>query len=507
LRSLYYTVVLIILTSVLIFAQGGGYYGGGNGWYCNPDSLIDTTVTGTAIVDSTMMMTMYYIDVNNDGEGDFMLNFGPWWYEPDSSNASRPNNGDEITIQGGMWEETMYGIPMIVVYEINGEFWRDPFDPFWSGFGNHQHMGGHGGGCNYSWGWENDTLQTITIQGTTMVDSTFMMAMYYLDTDGNNTPDYFLNFGPPWYEPESGAQRPEDGEQIDIVGGLIDAGNFPMVIVYEINGQQWFDSTWFGNYFGGGWIHSNMTQAMQFHTPFDQEDWMQVNPGWHSGMMMPDSLFMRMLEVYPQDLPGLDTQNTFCGYEFGVFNPMGQNMMWQGGHCGNILQFNSSSDFQLHYSDVQLEGWNIDESTIKVKYYNYQSNSWVEVPNITLDPANNTVTLSSDDIQNYFVLTGDQVVTANNSQKEVPGKFILKQNYPNPFNPSTTIVFELKNDSHITLTIYNVLGQKLFNLVDGYLQSGVHKVVFDGKNLPSGIYFYRLKTGEHDKVMKMDLIK
>jgi len=499
-KTVIYTIVLIVSTTILIFSQGSG-------WYCNPDSLIDTTVTGTAMVDSTMMMNMYYIDVNNDGQADFMLNFGPWWYEPDSSNAVRPNNGENITIHGGMWENTSFGFPMIIVYDINGEFWRDPFDPFWSGFGNHQHMNGHQGGCNYSWGWEDDSLQSINLQGTAMVDSTFMMAMYYIDTSGDGTPDYFLNFGPPWYEPESGAQRPANGDQITITGGMIDAGNFPMVVVYTINGQQWFDSTWFGDYFGGGWIHENMTQAMMFHTPFDSSDWMQINPGWHMGMMMPDSLFMRMLEVYPQDLPGIDTENTFCGYEFGVFNPMGQNMMWQGGHCGNILQFNSSSNFQLHYSDVQLEGLNIDESSIKVKYFDYQSNNWVEVPGAALDPNNNTVTFNSSDIQNYFVLTGNMVATANNASKEVPGKFVLRQNYPNPFNPTTTIEFELKNNSNVTLTIYNVLGQKLFNLVNGQMKSGVHKVIFDGKNLASGIYFYQLKTGEYSKVMKMELLK
>ncbi len=88
-EKIQYAIIIFLLGLGTSFAQhgGGGHHGNGNGWYCNPDSLTDTTVTGTVIVDSMMMMQNYYLDINNDGEADYMLNFGPWWYEPDSSNA------------------------------------------------------------------------------------------------------------------------------------------------------------------------------------------------------------------------------------------------------------------------------------------------------------------------------------------------------------------------------------------------------------------------------------
>ena len=84
---------------------------------------------------------------------------------------------------------------------------------------------------------------------------------------------------------------------------------------------------------------------------------------------------------------------------------------------------------------------------------------------------------------------------------------MLRQNYPNPFNPSTTIEFSLPRKANIQLDVYNVLGKKVANLADGNYASGNYSIVFDAKNLPSGIYFYQLKTDNYNEVKKMELIK
>lgn len=97
--------------------------------------------------------------------------------------------------------------------------------------------GGAGGGCG---GWAN--LVTVELEGTAMVeDSCTMSGMYFLDIDGDDVADYQLNFGPPWYDPQSGAERPEDGDFIEIVGGLNEISVNQMVLVYEINGLFWRD--------------------------------------------------------------------------------------------------------------------------------------------------------------------------------------------------------------------------------------------------------------------------
>lgn len=505
-----FLVAIILLVAAYFpgFAQGGhhggGHHGGQGGpGYCDPDSLTLVTVSGVAIVDTSMMHAMYYLDEDGDQQADYHLNFGPYWYEPDSGNATRPLDGDSITIYGGLYDSTMGALPVIIVYEINGEFWRDPYDPFWNNMGGH-----HGGHHNHTWGWMHDSLQVVTVSGTALVDTTFIFNSYFLDETGDTLPDYFLNFGPPWYEPPSGATRPNNGDAITIVGALLDRPALPMIIVFEINGQVWRDSTGFGHFMGGGWIHRFMNQAQHAYSPFDHNDWMNINPGWHGGMMMPDSLFCQMIEIFPQNTPNLQNQNAFAGYELGLFNTNGGNMLQMGGMMGGHMNFANSVQFKLHYNDIQLQGFNIDESSVTVKYWDEQSSTWVEPSNTVLDQANNTITFSDSRVSSYLILTGtENPLSVIDNGSALPGQFTLGQNYPNPFNPSTTIRYELSQNAHVVLSIYNVLGQKLLELVNGQITAGEYEVNFDASSLSSGIYFYELKVGDQSRVMKMNLMK
>lgn len=88
-----------------------------------------------------------------------------------------------------------------------------------------------------------------------------------------------------------------------------------------------------------------------------------------------------------------------------------------------------------------------------------------------------------------------------------PTSFELCQNYPNPFNPSTVISYSIPNDSKVTLKVYNQLGQEVKTLVDGFKEKGVYNVDFDGKDLSSGIYIYKIQAGEFSQTSKMILMK
>jgi hypothetical protein len=89
----------------------------------------------------------------------------------------------------------------------------------------------------------------------------------------------------------------------------------------------------------------------------------------------------------------------------------------------------------------------------------------------------------------------------------IPKSFKLFQNYPNPFNPSTTIIYELPVTSNILIKIYNIIGQEVMVLKNGFEQAGYHEVKFENSSLPSGIYFYQMKAGSFFETKKMILMK
>lgn len=88
-----------------------------------------------------------------------------------------------------------------------------------------------------------------------------------------------------------------------------------------------------------------------------------------------------------------------------------------------------------------------------------------------------------------------------------PSVFALHQNYPNPFNPSTTISFDVPQGVHVTLALYNMLGQRIRILADETRPAGRYAVVVDASTLPSGVYFYRLEAPGYAEVKKMILLR
>ncbi|MBD3168427.1 MAG: T9SS type A sorting domain-containing protein, partial [candidate division Zixibacteria bacterium] len=90
---------------------------------------------------------------------------------------------------------------------------------------------------------------------------------------------------------------------------------------------------------------------------------------------------------------------------------------------------------------------------------------------------------------------------------ELPSEFKLHGNVPNPFNAQTRIQFELPDASEVNLSVYNLGGQKVATLVDGYREAGVHNIKWDASSYSSGIYFYKLSAGDKVVTRKMSLLK
>ncbi len=90
---------------------------------------------------------------------------------------------------------------------------------------------------------------------------------------------------------------------------------------------------------------------------------------------------------------------------------------------------------------------------------------------------------------------------------EKPVSYELSQNYPNPFNPATTIKFALPENANVSLTVYNQIGEKVADLVNGQMESGYHSILWNAENFASGVYFYQIKAGNFSSVRKLLLLK
>lgn len=108
-----------------------------------------------------------------------------------------------------------------------------------------------------------------------------------------------------------------------------------------------------------------------------------------------------------------------------------------------------------------------------------------------------------------FLIRYDGATTHSDSHAELnlPAKTRLNQNYPNPFNPSTTISYSLNKSCHVNLDVYDLLGRKVGTIIDSNQDAGNYRIVFDGSDLSSGVYIYRLQTDQAALSQQMILAK
>ena len=105
------------------------------------------------------------------------------------------------------------------------------------------------------------------------------------------------------------------------------------------------------------------------------------------------------------------------------------------------------------------------------------------------------------------------VLNISEQAKNIPNHFELKQNHPNPFNPYTTIAFSMIYDGYVRISIYDLTGRKVLDVIDEYIEFGSHSITIDSKGLSSGMYFYNFQVRDSDEnsifyaTKKMALIK
>jgi hypothetical protein len=135
------------------------------------------------------------------------------------------------------------------------------------------------------------------------------------------------------------------------------------------------------------------------------------------------------------------------------------------------------------------------EITVSLIQYTSQQQS------VDYDPSFGSTTVSNFNMSNAVVTASKDPVNT------LPARFTLNNNYPNPFNPSTIISFSLPINSQVHLEVYNILGQKVADLINRQMNAGNYSITFNADKLSSGVYLYRLETNNFTATKKMILAK
>ena len=133
----------------------------------------------------------------------------------------------------------------------------------------------------------------------------------------------------------------------------------------------------------------------------------------------------------------------------------------------------------------------------------------------TVKPGNGTTTVvrlislrwNEEPVMHDVASANVTITGVEENGNEIPDTYQMEQNYPNPFNPTTTIIYQLPTESFVHLSIFNVLGQEVRTLVNNIEHAGFKSVQFDASNLPSGVYFYRIKVGDYNTTKKLIYMK
>ena len=166
----------------------------------------------------------------------------------------------------------------------------------------------------------------------------------------------------------------------------------------------------------------------------------------------------------------------------------------------------------IFYSDSSFTDWGISGRIRNLSNYDLFTAHYSLVSGIGLYSAQ----ISDDNGEKHYnlkgclidgVIYGDTLTTSVEIENDIPKSFYLSQNYPNPFNPTTKLSWQLPVGSYLTIKVFDVLGREVATLVDEFKPAGKYDVEFNATELPSGVYFYQLNTGDFVSVKKMLLIK
>ncbi len=322
--------------------------------------------------------------------------------------------------------------------------------------GGHGNPGGPGHGGHH---FELVELAgVVSLEYPDSTDST--RVRYLLDVDADGATDYRLNFGPPDYNPPSGAVRPANGDEVTIIGALMSHGEPPMVHVHMLNGELWFDPRNHGEgaHGGDGGLRDDGFGCG------DELNYVEIE-GVVTTVSVYNSVFLGI--DYNDD--GEAEAIIDFGDDFDPANTVIPNVGDRIDIIGGMLGCSASG---------------LDQD-------------WVVVYEVDGD---------------FYRMPGetnglDMLVSISNNPVGVPVTHLIATNYPNPFNPTTTIEFSTPISGLVTMTVFDVLGRQVASLVNENLAAGSYTTSWNAASLPSGMYMYRLTVNEQSLVNRMLLLK
>ncbi len=216
--------------------------------------------------------------------------------------------------------------------------------------------------------------------------------------------------------------------------------------------------------------------------------------------------------IFFTGLTALDNSAYTCAFDLGIYFTTDQGNIWlpagfPSGASGYTVEFIPAEPGMV------LAGTNLEPNYIYASF-NYSHNFVPYSEELGVHAI--AEALTSNDSYSFAgtayngvwrrTLPGLTGVDNHDGPKK-PDNFSLKQNYPNPFNPETTIEYSVPEGEMVTLKIYNLLGQEMKTLVNGYTSPGTYKIKFDASDLSSGIYYYRMEAGDFMQAHRMILMR
>ena len=169
----------------------------------------------------------------------------------------------------------------------------------------------------------------------------------------------------------------------------------------------------------------------------------------------------------------------------------------------NILTFNTSGFYRFNPGTYTLGKVRFDvigsfvTDSLKFRVNPPFTTALTTVNDSTVALVNNTT----------FSIINPTVTGTGNNVSELPKEFKLYENYPNPFNPTTTIKYDIADNSFVKLVVYDLAGKEIETLVNNNLQAGKYEATWSGSNYASGVYFAKIEAGNYRHIIKMLMVK